>query len=72
MRNGRGSIAVRPIGHLTISLPVGASDFSESRSPPFGPMLYSIDFTILSTIFFASAKSIMVLSRKNSSFSTPA
>ena len=29
-------------------------------------------FTIPSTIFFASANSIIVLSRKNSSFSTPA
>ena len=29
-------------------------------------------FTIPSTIFLASANSIMVLSRKNSSFSTPA
>ena len=29
-------------------------------------------FTIPSTIFLASAKSIMVLSRKKSSFSTPA
>ena len=30
------------------------------------------DLTISSVIFFASPKSIMVLSRKNSSFSTPA
>ena len=31
-----------------------------------------IDLTISSTIFFASANSIMVLSRKKSSFSMPA
>ena len=31
-----------------------------------------IAFTISSTIFFASENSIMVLSRKNSSFSIPA
>ena len=33
---------------------------------------YYIAFTISSTIFFASENSIMVLSRKNSSFSIPA
>ena len=38
---------------------------------PHAPGAY-IAFTISSTIFFASENSIMVLSRKNSSFSIPA
>ena len=37
-----------------------------------GPHRPHSPFTIPSTIFFASLNSIMVLSRKNSSFSTPA
>src|SRR5689334_7962940 len=41
--------------------------------PAIGSLIdYSSDLTISSHIFLASPNSIMVLSRKNSSFSTPA
>ena len=43
----------------------------EAAAPARRPNAY-IAFTISSTIFFASENSIIVLSRKNSSFSIPA
>ena len=49
---------------------VGLLSFVHDTSPE--PPARYIAFTIPSTIFFASENSIMVLSRKNSSFSIPA
>ena len=49
---------------------VGSLSFVHDTSPE--PPARYIAFTIPSTIFFASENSIMVLSRKNSSFSIPA
>ncbi len=50
--------------------PSAPTDGRSAPPPPGGDP--QNDLTISSVIFFASPKSIMVLSRKNSSFSTPA
>ena len=45
---------------------------TRSKISPGHACIVYVAFTISSTIFFASENSIMVLSRKNSSFSIPA
>ena len=52
--------------------PRPAARAGQTESPPCIAFTPYIAFTISSTIFFASENSIMVLSRKNSSFSMPA
>ena len=62
----RGACPPRPAFERMQRVAPVSPPAERAERPPY------IDLTISSTIFFASANSIMVLSRKKSSFSMPA